>query len=542
MSVRPAAIVTLAFSLVFSLIPASSARAQQPLKFVRLSAAATGARATERGVLREQRIELGAVAGLFQADSGRMIQLDLFPDLSIVAVRERVEISPAARVWVGTIPNYDGGRVILSSSGDEVVGSIWTFAAAYRIRHALSGYVVEQLQPPERENIDDAVVPPPQSGANVVAPFTAADVPKDDGSVIDVMVVYTNASRAEWGSDAAANAAIGVDIASVNSVLQTSRLASRVRLVYSGAVAYVEAGDTLTDLTRLQSSRDGFLDDVHALRNAYAADLVQMIVTDTETCGRGYVRTSPQQDSSWGFTVVSRTCVANHRTTAHELGHNFGVQHDWYVTDTRGYFTDSHGYVSLSKGFYDVMAYPNLCSDTRTTCTQLFVYSTPNLFYKNTPIGIPAGTDLSCRAGQSWHTDCDADAVRTILTTLPDVARYRDSATNTHFPQVVPQQTIYSSSRAFGLTYQSDGNVVVQNRATGEPIWHTRTAGTAPGVMLLTYDGNLVVFDEDGKTVWASGTAGHRDANAVLQDDGNLVIIGSDGRPIWDAFSHPPGR
>ena len=541
MSARTCAVVVFASAVLTGAI----ARAQEPLKFARLSTAATPARATARGVLREQRIELGSVSDLFQQESGRTIQLDLFPDLSIVAVRERVEISPAARVWVGTIPAYAGGNVAISSSGDELVATIWTLSGTYRIERAsAAGYFVEQLDPAVSSgSTDDAVVPPPSIGANGVKPAASADsTSKDDGSVIDVMVLYTTASLAAWGSVPIANAAVSVDVASVNTAFLNSHIASRVRLVYSGAVDYVEAGDSLTDLARLQAPNDGFLDSVQALRNSYAADLVQLIVTDADNCGRGYVRTSPLQDSSFAFSLVSRNCVANQRTTAHEWGHNFGLQHDWYVTDTRGYFTDSHGYVSLQKGFYDLMAYPTLCGDTRTSCVQLFQYASPAILKDGAPTGVPAGTDLSCRAGQTTHTGCDADGVRTILTTLSQVAQYRDSATNTRFPQLLSGQSIFSNNRQFSLTYQADGNLVLVNLATNAPIWYSQTGQTQPGVVLLQSDGNLVIFNASGAALWSSGTGGHPNASLALQDDGNLVVYGADGKPLWDAFSHPPPR
>jgi hypothetical protein len=82
-------------------LAASQAAAQEPNRFVRLSTSIT-ARAVERGVLREQRVELASAASLFETGSDRTVQLDLFPDLSVMAVRERVEISPAGRVWIGT--------------------------------------------------------------------------------------------------------------------------------------------------------------------------------------------------------------------------------------------------------------------------------------------------------------------------------------------------------------------------------------------------------------------------------------------------------
>ena len=149
---------------------------------------------------------------------------------------------------------------------------------------------------------------------------------------------------------------------------------------------------------------------------------------------------------------------------------------------------------------------------------------------------------MSCRIGDISHTDCDADGVRTILTTLSQVAQYRDSATNTRFFALVPGQSVVSNSGQFGLTYQTDGNLVLTDTLTGRPTWLSNTSGVAAGVAILQSDGNLVIYSATGRVAWNSGTSGYEDARLVLQDDGNLVIYSTDGRPLWDSFSHPIGQ
>lgn len=519
---------------------ATMLHAQEPTRFARLSAAVTPARVVDRGVLREQRVDLASAARLFEPDADRVIQLDLFPDLSVTAVRERVEISAAGRVWIGTTPDYDGGQVVISVSGDAVVANVWTFFGTYRIQRGLGGYVVQQIEAASTVDTNDAVVPPASGlGAGVVRKAPGSS--RDDGSVIDVMVLYTPAVLAAWGSEAAANAAIATDVASVNTVFRNSHIPSTVRLVYSGVINYSESGSSATDLARLRTPNDGFMDSVQALRDQYAADLVSLIVTDVDACGRAYVRV-PGEDSSFAYSVVGRGCVANARTSAHEWGHNLGLMHDWYVADASGYFADSHGYVSVLNGFYDVMAYPDLCAASRKSCQQLLQYASPDILFKSVPTGIRAGTDASCRAGDIAHTDCDADGVRTILTTLPQVAQYRDSSTNTAFFALVPAQSIVSANRQFSLTYQTDGNLVLMNTTTGVPTWWSNTTGSTPGVAILQTDGNLVIYNSGGGVLWNSGTSGNANARLVLQDDGNVVIYSSGGGPLWDAFSHPPGK
>ena len=57
---------------------------------------------------------------------------------------------------------------------------------------------------------------------------------------------------------------------------------ARLRLVHSTEIAFTETPTNLSgDLSSLRSTTDGKLDNVHALRTQYGADIVTLI-------GRGY--------------------------------------------------------------------------------------------------------------------------------------------------------------------------------------------------------------------------------------------------------------
>ena len=61
----------------------------------------------------------------------------------------------------------------------------------------------------------------------------------------------------------------------------------------------------------------------------YGADLVQMVTIDTQYCGVGYTpvvgTNSFGRDA--GLSVVTTQCMTT--TSAHEIGHNFGCNHDY---------------------------------------------------------------------------------------------------------------------------------------------------------------------------------------------------------------------
>jgi hypothetical protein len=97
-----------------------------------------------------------------------------------------------------------------------------------------------------------------------------------------------------------------------------------------------------------------------------------------------------------------------------------------------------------------------------------------------------------------------------------------------------PGQSVTSVDGRFSLTYQGDGNLVLQNVQTLEPLWWSNTSGTSPGVVAMQGDGNLVVYDASERWVWASNTAGAPGAFLVVQGDGNLVIYSDyENSALW---------
>ena len=105
------------------------------------------------------------------------------------------------------------------------------------------------------------------------------------------MVLYTPAALAAGGGTAAMTALANLAVAETNTAYSRSGVIPRVRLVYTGEVGgYTEVGDFNTDLSRLRSPSDGFMDDIHSLRNAVGADMVSLIIEGNGTlCGIGYL-------------------------------------------------------------------------------------------------------------------------------------------------------------------------------------------------------------------------------------------------------------
>jgi hypothetical protein len=322
------------------------------------------------------------------------INLNLFPDADFTAVRESVETTDTGYVWTGRLESVPEGSATLAVSGSAaqgwvMSGNVVTPTATFAIRFASGdAHSIEQVDlnsmPPEGE--------PQQAPARfaVAADLPAAQV--DDGSRIDLIVVWTPSARIAAGGTAAMQSLIDLGVTETNQAYASTGAIQRIRLRRKEEIAYTEAGfNMLTDLDRLQNPSDGYLDAVHSLRTTYAADMVQLVENSGDSCGYAYVMdTESTAFENAAFSVVHHTCISPNYSMAHELGHNMGLHHDAYVDSGTVLFGYARGYVNQaslpaggvsSQRWRTIMAYNNQCSDNGYFCTRLKYFSNPANLY-----------------------------------------------------------------------------------------------------------------------------------------------------------------
>ena len=135
--------------------------------------------------------------------------------------------------------------------------------------------------------------------------LVTASETSDDGSIIDVMVVYTPAARDAEGGTAAMDALINLAVEETNTAFANSLVDPRIRLVHTAVVNYVETGDMGTDISRLRTKTDGYMDEVHLWRDTYAADQVSLIEASGNYCGIAYLMSNVSSSfSPWAFAVA----------------------------------------------------------------------------------------------------------------------------------------------------------------------------------------------------------------------------------------------
>lgn len=347
---------------------------------------------------------------------GDAVRLNLFADADLSGVVTLVETRDVARyTWTGRVDA--GGSFVLSVEEEAVMGAVWLDdGRSFEVRPGPGGrmWAVE---------LDQAGFAPCATGAeHCVHAGHAGDAGAgpvggrgaacaDDGSVIDVLVVWTPSARNSSGGTNGILSLINSAIASANNAYANSEIGTRLRLVFATEVDYTESDSNGTDLGRLRSTNDDFIDEVHALRNLYNADMVSMVSAGSGSCGVAYLMTSLSTNfRTSAFSVTRYSCAVGNLTFAHELGHNMGSAHD---RDNAGNalfsYSFGHRWVSTNGAQYrSVMAY--------SPGQRVSRFSNPDVLFVGTPTGIPQGT-----AGA-------ADNARSIDEAASTVANFRLSA------------------------------------------------------------------------------------------------------------------
>ncbi|MDN3605307.1 M12 family metallo-peptidase [Kaistella yonginensis] len=232
-----------------------------------------------------------------------------------------------------------------------------------------------------------------------------ATTPACASVTVDVMVVFTPQAKTAWGGVSQSKSFITTAITNFNTSLINSGVSNlTINLVYAEEIAYVESGNISTDLSRFRTANDTYMDDVASLRSAYGADLCALITsTPTNTCGLGNLNTNPTNYSaSAAYSVGIFSCVVSNYTLAHEMGHNMGLNHDWYVNQSTAPCDHTHGYTNKtaitlgntsvsSQRWRTIMAYNDECSSKGFSCTRINRWANPMVNYNTEPTGIAIG-------------------------------------------------------------------------------------------------------------------------------------------------------
>ncbi len=310
--------------------------------------------------------------------------------------------------WTGHASGNAENSVVIGISGNAIAGTFSYQDKLFKLEPRADGsHVLSEVKAtdpaPELDPIavaDKTSVAPPAADTGSIA---AAD-----GSVIDVLVAFTPAIAALYGSEGA-DALVIQAVAEANQAYLTSGMTTRLNLVRSFLTDYIESGDMGTDLGRLRTTNDGYMDDLHIVRDIYGADLVSLIANAPQYCGLAYrMATLSPSFASSAFSVVHHSCATGYYSFAHEIGHNQGAHHDSTNATGAALFPYAYAYQEPNNTFRTIMSYNCVGG-----CARIGHFSNADILYSGVPTGVVGSAE-------------NADAIDQ---TAPTVAAFRERVT-----------------------------------------------------------------------------------------------------------------
>ena len=338
------------------------------------------------------------------------------------------ELSSAGQVVMQGAPagGAFGSRCDLVVQNGQVVGDIDLGGQRYRILPLEAGdvHAVVRVRTEAFPNESAPLAATGQKAGTGVAPTgPVCDVrpaqgqkPKSFGPV-RILVAYTPAAKVGVAN---MQAEIALLIGQLRTVWGLERTGGNFsitpELAHAVEVNYKESDSPSMekDVERLKDPNDPFFKTIHALRDTHKADLVALLIKsrDNDGCGIAWTPNLPldHTDEKWAFAVIDRECANSNYSFAHELGHNFGMNHDRFVVPDNkpGPGEYNFGLILMQQNVRTTMAYNDECKKAGKNCTRMLAFSTPNLAYKGIPIGRPISnraaahnTEVLCQGAEA---------------------------------------------------------------------------------------------------------------------------------------------
>ena len=403
--------------------------------------------------------------------------LNFFPSTELSALIYKIERNRSGSYsWYGKLENIPMSQVILVVKGGTVYGNISKPNLTYQIRHAADGFhFVYEIDPSKFPKDGEPMVPnmkknpsllnsedkmsksedktissflaeskhPSPDSFNVGFGYdskgdlfisdkvaksdtlsgsggmgSSSATATDDGSVIDLLVVYTAAAREQEGGSTAIESLIDLAKSETNAALSNSGATFAVNVVAKQEINFSEDGFSFSGT--LSSAKNGSIPDLHGLRNTHGADLVVVLVKgDNSLCGLGYLMSEVSSAfEAYGYSVTATSCATGNYSFGHEIGHNMAARHDRANDDTDGLpFDFNHGYVDSANNFKTIMG--------TGSNTRIQHFSNPHVLFGGAVTGVPEGNVLA------------ADNRKTFQKTALTVSNFRESIDSAQVASII---------------------------------------------------------------------------------------------------------
>ena len=275
----------------------------------------------------------------------------------------------------------------------------------------------------------------PNLNENHALPSTRGET---DFVEIDLLYTYTPAAAAYATASLLTDIhdVITTSVLKANEVMTNSGTQIHFNVVYEHLTNYVETNSSL-DLNRITSTSDGYMDEVHDLRNAFYADVIVFVPKVSYTGGVSWLLNDEngfsQDNHAVALSRVQQT--SNTYTVVHEIGHNMGCGHHANQLVEPG--PGLHGYASGWRGIIGsdkkctVMTYEDgsYFADNQAH-VRIPYFSSPDLTVGGTTIG--SSTENNALTLKKTKTAVAAYRTRpsvATLTVLPTLLSFADAPT-----------------------------------------------------------------------------------------------------------------
>lgn len=423
-----------------------------------------------RGISPDARPVAMEIAGLANAALDDAIAVDLDLDGVVTAIVTRVERRSPSSVSVACrLESEPDGFALFALDGDAVAALIQapSLARLYSIRYVAAG--VHEIGPdlpieiPDCATVDEgSEAPPAETPERATSPLTSScPQPSPNG---DVMIYYTPDARIEAGGVSAMNAAAQLAVDVANQTYVDSQITNHLTLISCEEISYTEAGWLQTDRDRLKGTSDGFMDQVHANRDAYGGDFVALFVRDSDASGCGIAFCLPS-GAPEGFCVVDWTCASNNFSFAHEIGHLQGCAHNKEDAGSgcnNNCYSFGHRFPGNSQfGWRTVMAY-----DTDPpSFSRIGIWSNPGVTFDGQPCGV-------------WTGDCNDDNrfnAATVTNTASNREGWRDPKFDVWVTKSAPSPWNGTWTRPFPSLQAGVAAVFAGGSTPARPVLHVQS-------------------------------------------------------------------
>ncbi|MFL0810033.1 MAG: DUF5011 domain-containing protein [Agarilytica sp.] len=325
-----------------------------------------------------------------------LIELFELPDFKIempglnnlYAIKEYVNNNQlGGQSWVGNVFYLDPygfetgvqGRAYFVERDGNITGTIHTQDEVIQIYpDGAGGQIVVSSDPAEFDEaepiVDESAAAAPIIGGRIDGESPAT---LENPYTIDIMVVVPHELNPGITD---VPGLIEIAMTAGNDTLANSQIPARLRLVETHYTHYDESHDDIgRSLGDLRGTNDGYMDEVHAIREQVGADMVMLVSNVRNPCGMGYLDAT----AATAFSATLPNCMTWY-TPIHELGHNFGATHNT-ESGTNSNYSFGYGlYHDTTEPYWrTVMSY--VCPEV--SCPRIPYFSSAELMYNDIPLG-----------------------------------------------------------------------------------------------------------------------------------------------------------